>query len=140
MWFFSVSRNGDRGFMLAPPVGSAVLEKTARVTLPHARAIPAYANSTSSTASRISDPIMLTGEHRSSGLRGVFAYKPLTPSQQCACHTYKQPSVHDQDSARQGSHGFLTVPRPTCHRPQVIRFYPTGGPLQLKDLSCISFS
>jgi hypothetical protein len=102
--------------------------------------IPAYVNNTSSTASRISDPIMLTGEHRSSGLQGVCAYKPLIPSQQCACHTYKQPSVHDQDTTRQGSHGFQTVPRPTCHRPQVIRFYPTGGPLQLKALSCISFS
>jgi hypothetical protein len=34
MWFFSVSRNGDRGFMLAPPFGTAVLEKTARVALP----------------------------------------------------------------------------------------------------------
>src|SRR5882724_4311245 len=112
MWFFSVSRNGDRGFMLAPPLGSAVLEKTARVTLPHARPIPAYVNNTSSNASRISDPIMLTGEHRSSGLQGVFAYKPLIPSQQCACHTYKQPSVHDQDTTRQGSYGFQPVSRP----------------------------
>jgi hypothetical protein len=56
MWFFSVSRNGDRGFMLAPSLGSAVLEKTARVTLPYARPIPAYANSTSSNVSRIDDP------------------------------------------------------------------------------------
>ena len=29
---------------------------------------------------------------------------------------------------------------PTCQRPQVIRFYPRGGSLQLKALSCISFS
>src|SRR5882724_1383473 len=29
---------------------------------------------------------------------------------------------------------------PTRHRPQVIRFYPTGGSLHRKALSCISFS
>jgi hypothetical protein len=80
MWFFSVSRNGDRGFMLAPPLGSAVLEKTARVTLPHARPMPAYVNNTSRNISRIRDPNMLIVEHRPSGLQGVFAYQPLTPS------------------------------------------------------------
>jgi hypothetical protein len=64
MWFFSVSRNGDRGFMLAPPLGSAVLEKTARLTLPHARPIPAHAHSTNSDNTPLGDSMIFTVEHR----------------------------------------------------------------------------
>jgi hypothetical protein len=62
MWFFSVSRNGDRGFMLAPPFGSAVLEKTARVALPDESLSPLTPTASVAASAHIGDPAILTLE------------------------------------------------------------------------------